>query len=257
MDNKKGLITKIIAHRGALLEAPENTLLAFEKAIEIGADLIELDVRATQDGVLVVIHDERVDRTTNGSGAVHKMTLAELRSLDAGSWMSAAFRGERVPTLEDVLIRLKGQVQLAIEVKAGHALYANIEKKLINLLKLHSWLDDIIIIADDCTVIKQIRALAPGLPTACFKQGTPHHWVSYQQGAQTEPWPSDYLFAWPETVSTEMVATVHKAGLKIISSLERQTTLNPTQIKQLATTGLDGILANDVRRLAEILEFNV
>ncbi|MCI4060259.1 glycerophosphodiester phosphodiesterase, partial [Bacillus cereus] len=85
--------------------APENTFAAFDLAAEKNADMIELDVQLTKDRQIVVIHDDRVDRTTNGSGFVKDFTLEELQKLDAGSWYGPAFQGERIPTLEAVLKR--------------------------------------------------------------------------------------------------------------------------------------------------------
>lgn len=98
---------RIIAHRGAMNVTPENTMSAFRAAAELGADGIELDVQEAADGALVVIHDQDVARTSDGRGRVREMTLPELRALDAGSWFGASFRGEQVPTLEEVL-RLDG-----------------------------------------------------------------------------------------------------------------------------------------------------
>ncbi|HYV58246.1 MAG TPA: glycerophosphodiester phosphodiesterase family protein [Candidatus Nitrosopolaris sp.] len=93
----------VIAHRGASGTSPENTLAAFRRAVEIGADMIELDVQLTRDGAVVVIHDYTLERTTSGVGAVHETVLADLRRLDAGSWFAPAFGGERVPTLAETL----------------------------------------------------------------------------------------------------------------------------------------------------------
>jgi glycerophosphoryl diester phosphodiesterase len=93
----------VVAHRGATDRAPENTLAAFEAAAEGGADVIELDVQLTADGVPVVLHDERLDRTTPASGAVRTYTWEKIRSLDAGSWYSPAFAGEPIPRLDDVV----------------------------------------------------------------------------------------------------------------------------------------------------------
>ncbi len=107
-------MARIYAHRGASAELPENTLAAFARAVELGAFGIELDVHLSVDGVPVVIHDDTVDRTTNGSGAVAEMTAADLQSLDAGS-------GEPVPTLEQVLDLVAGKTHLNIEIKAGEA----------------------------------------------------------------------------------------------------------------------------------------
>jgi glycerophosphoryl diester phosphodiesterase len=92
----------IFAHRGASTHAPENTLAAFELAIEQGADGIELDVKLSADGHVIVIHDATVDRTTGAHGRVKDMSLAELRSLDAGNFFGARFQGEKIPTLEEV-----------------------------------------------------------------------------------------------------------------------------------------------------------
>lgn len=109
--------TLIIAHRGASACAPENTLAAFERAFSLGADGIELDVTLTRDGVPVVIHDDTVDRTTNGTGAVAQMTLEEIQSLDAGRWCSTEFRGEKVPTLAEVLKTVGQRGIVNVELK--------------------------------------------------------------------------------------------------------------------------------------------
>jgi glycerophosphoryl diester phosphodiesterase len=109
---------KVLAHRGASAYAPENTHAAFKRAIDLAADGIETDVRASKDGVLVLLHDERVDRTTNGTGRVADLTLAELRDLDAGAWFDPAFAGERIVTLSDFLDTYGRQLPICLEVKA-------------------------------------------------------------------------------------------------------------------------------------------
>jgi glycerophosphoryl diester phosphodiesterase len=93
----------IIAHRGASGHAPENTFAAFERAVQLGAIFIETDIHLTRDAKFVAIHDATVDRTTNGHGAVHQFTLAELRDLDAGLWFDRQYSGQRIPSLEEVL----------------------------------------------------------------------------------------------------------------------------------------------------------
>jgi len=109
----------VVAHRGASAYAPENTLEAFDLACTLGAEVIELDVHLTGDGEVVVMHDERVDRTTDGLGEIASTTLAEIRALDAGAWFGEQFQGVRVPTLADVLERFAGRVLIDIELKAG------------------------------------------------------------------------------------------------------------------------------------------
>jgi glycerophosphoryl diester phosphodiesterase len=106
-----------IAHRGASALAPENTLAAFKEAIRLGADLIECDVHLSADDVPVIIHDDTVERTTNGRGAVAALACSRLRRLDAGAWFSPRFRGERIPTLEEALECARGRCGLNIEIK--------------------------------------------------------------------------------------------------------------------------------------------
>jgi glycerophosphoryl diester phosphodiesterase len=107
----------LCGHRGARAHAPENTLAGFALAAEMGAELIELDVRLTRDGALAVIHDSTVDRTTDGTGRVADLTWDQVQALDAGAWFGPAFAGQRVPCLGDVLGWARGRVYLAVEVK--------------------------------------------------------------------------------------------------------------------------------------------
>lgn len=120
----------VVGHRGTKYLAPENTIAAFDKAIAIGARAIEMDVRMTKDGEFVIMHDPFVNRTTDGSGLVSQMTLAEIKALDAGGWFSPEFAGERVPTLREALRAVKGRAAVDIDFKAGPensaALIANI-----------------------------------------------------------------------------------------------------------------------------------
>ena len=107
----------IIAHRGDLSTAPENTLPAFQRARDAGADGVELDVRVTRDGQLVVFHDRTLERTSNGRGPIGNFSLAEIRSLDAGSWFSPAFKGETAPTLDEVFESLPHDYLINVEMK--------------------------------------------------------------------------------------------------------------------------------------------
>jgi glycerophosphoryl diester phosphodiesterase len=116
-----GLPVIAVGHRGTTKFAPENTLAAFDKAIAMGARVVEMDVRMTADGVFIVMHDARVDRTTNGRGAVSEMTLADIKALDAGAWFAPEFAGEQVPTLREALRHVKGRAGVDIDFKAGPA----------------------------------------------------------------------------------------------------------------------------------------
>ncbi|ALS37366.1 glycerophosphoryl diester phosphodiesterase [Enterococcus rotai] len=135
-------MTKIIAHRGSKGTHPENTLAAFEEAIRVGADGIELDVQLSKDNHLIVIHDETVDRTTNGHGSVGSLTLKELKQLDAGNWFEKNPMSQKIPTLVEVLELLeKNQFQglLNIEIKTDKIHYNGIEELIVELMSSRSW----------------------------------------------------------------------------------------------------------------------
>ncbi len=107
----------VLGHRGARGYAPENTVPSFEKGIECKANMIEFDVRLTKDGHIVIMHDAKVDRTTNSTGLVSQLTLKQIKNLDAGAWFSPKFKGTRVPTLEETIASIKGKAKFAIEIK--------------------------------------------------------------------------------------------------------------------------------------------
>lgn len=117
---------EVIAHRGASGTAPENTLAAFRRAAEMGAHMIELDVQLSRDGHVVVIHDDTVDRTTDGRGAVATLDLARLKALDAGSWFAPAFGAERVPTLAEVLGAVRTPFNVELKRGGGDELAARV-----------------------------------------------------------------------------------------------------------------------------------
>ncbi|MBN1542341.1 glycerophosphodiester phosphodiesterase [candidate division KSB1 bacterium] len=121
----------VCAHRGASAAYPENTLIAFQAAIDLGVHMIETDVRLTRDSTLVLLHDETVDRTTDGSGAISELTLSEVQSLDAGSWKSANFAGERIPTLEQALAIMPRNIRLNLHLKEGRALGHKVAETLV------------------------------------------------------------------------------------------------------------------------------
>ncbi|MGT2721537.1 glycerophosphodiester phosphodiesterase [Streptococcus porcinus] len=135
-------MTTIFAHRGSKTNRPENTLAAFREAIRVGTDGIELDVHQTKDCHLVVIHDESVDRTTNGYGYIRDLLLKEIKELDAGSWFDPVYFREKVPTLEEVLKLLvteNFQGTLNIEIKTNKYHYPGIEWDIARLMKTREW----------------------------------------------------------------------------------------------------------------------
>ncbi|HMA79397.1 MAG TPA: glycerophosphodiester phosphodiesterase family protein, partial [Candidatus Binatia bacterium] len=132
---------KKIAHRGASGKYPENTRLAFVKAIEAGADMIEIDCQLTEDGHVVVFHDERLRRTAGVRGMVRSKTLAQLKALDIGQWRKKSFRGERILTLEEALEVFAGRVDLCLEIKSFPESPPGIELKILFILSHYDYLD--------------------------------------------------------------------------------------------------------------------
>lgn len=135
-------MTLIMAHRGSSGTHPENTLPAFAEAVRAGADGIELDVHLTEDQELVVIHDESVDRTTNGKGLIRELTLAELKELDAGSWFGKKYQATKIATLQEVLnllLQMQFRGFLNIELKTDKFHYPEIEAKTSALLLERNW----------------------------------------------------------------------------------------------------------------------
>ncbi|MFJ5963937.1 glycerophosphodiester phosphodiesterase [Bacillus sp. NPDC093026] len=155
----------IIAHRGSSSDAPENTIAAFDLAVQQGADYLELDVQFTMDQQVVVIHDDTVDRTTDGSGPVMGYTLDELKKLDAGSWFHQRYANERVPTLQEILERYSQRVGILIELKHPKR-QIGIEKAVSNIINRFSYSRHIMVQSFNDTALQRIKAYYPALQTA-------------------------------------------------------------------------------------------
>lgn len=164
----------VLAHRGASATAPENTIASFLRARYLGADGIELDVSLSRDDVPVVIHDATVDRTTNGHGAVHDLTIVELKALDAGSWKGSYFAGERIPTLAEVFDALGDWLKptgrtggraatINIEIKGLSLQSDGVEREVVNLVVKRGLEQRVIISSFNPLALARVRSLNPGL----------------------------------------------------------------------------------------------
>ncbi|KEK25543.1 glycerophosphodiester phosphodiesterase [Bacillus gaemokensis] len=157
----------IFAHRGVKGTHPENTMIAFQEAERVGAHGIELDVHLSKDGELVVIHDETVDRTTNGMGLVSEKTVAELQALDAGSHKDSSFHEAKIPTLREVFIWLSTtNLQLNIELKTDVIHYPNIEGKVVDLVREYHLSNQIIFSSFNHESVSLLAEIAPEIPRA-------------------------------------------------------------------------------------------
>ncbi len=159
----------VMAHRGFSGAAPENTLSSFRKAIDVGTDVLELDIRFSKDGHLVVFHDDRLERITKKIGKVSSLTLQELRGLDAGSWFGPSFAGERIPTLNEVIELARDRVLLNIELKTGdHGPYSMIDlaDRALEEIKKAKMEDRVLFSSFDATALGRIRERDDRIPVA-------------------------------------------------------------------------------------------
>jgi len=228
-------VTLNIAHRGASAVAPENTMAAFEQAVELGADVIELDLHVSSDGELVVIHDVTLDRTTNGKGPVHACSLQELKQLDAGAWFGKNFAGEHIPTLTEVLDRFAGKVPLALEIKAGSAFYHRIEERLVSVLREHQAISQVAVASFDHHALLRLKELEPSLRTAALLVGRPASMAAVAGPSQV-----DAMALECSLVTKTEVDACHTAGLQLVVWVVNE----PTQMRHFIDLGVDGIITD-------------
>ena len=158
---------KIYAHRGSSGTHPENTVAAFKEAASLQIHGVEFDVHMTKDEELVVIHDESINRTSNGQGFVKDMTLKELKEYDFGEWFTADFKGEKIPTLREVLYIFKDtHHHINIELKSDVFPYEGMEHKVIHMLEEYRLEDRVVISSFNHEMVQQVKKLAPHIETA-------------------------------------------------------------------------------------------
>lgn len=169
----------IIAHRGASAYAPENTMASFMKALEMKSEGIELDVHMTSDKALVVCHDEKVDRTTNGKGFIKDFTLEEIKKLDAGSWFAEEFKEEKIPELREVLELIKdSNILLNVELKNAPIIYSGIEKKVIEMITDYRMEERTIISSFNHYSLMEVKRINPRIKTgALYMAGLVEPWI--------------------------------------------------------------------------------
>ena len=220
----------MISHRGARALAPENTLAGVSEAIDRGAVFIEVDVQRTADGVLVVIHDNTVDRTTEGTGRIGALTYDEMRSLDAGSHFSTEFAGEPVPALDAILELVAAkQVTLVLEAKSPE-LYPGIEQQIAEALQRFEVEDRVIVISFDHDWLERFHEAAPQV-----RLGKLWVWMG-----RSEPLPMTSLVDvyWLSVIADPtLVKRAHAQGYEVVV----WTVNDPWVMKLLLWLGVDGI----------------
>ena len=238
----------VIAHRGFSGRAPENTVAAFKKAMEIGSDAIEFDVRFTRDGRLVIFHDDTLERTTNGKGKVADLTLKELKRLDAGSWFGPIFSGERIPELKEALELARGRILLNIELKKGdHGKYS-----MLDLAEQTLWevagagvAQQVLFSSFDLDAIQWIRQKDPGVLTAFI---TRDPWKSPLDATRGKFFP--VLNPRKSALNEDNLSAARRQGVRI-----NVWTLNTDEeMEKFIAMGVDGIVTDHPDRLIELLK---
>ena len=229
----------IIAHRGASAHAPENTLAAFELALRQGADAIELDAKLSKDKQVVVIHDQSVERTTEGKGYVNEWTLAELRKLDAGSHFDIAFQGEPIPTLDEVFKAVGQLTFINIELTNYRSPYDQLPERVASLVRRHKLSRRVLFSSFNFLALIRIRQLIPEAPIGLL---APAGW----RGLLVRSWVGrlvNYQCLHPDftDVNARLIGTAHSKGQCILAY-----TVNLEEdMRRLFQIGVDGIFTDD------------
>ena len=217
-----------IGHRGAAGHAPENTLAAIRKGIELGVDFIEIDVRCTADGILVALHDATVNRTTNGKGPIDRLTLRDVKTLDAGN-------GECVPMLEEVLRVISGQAGLMLELKVKGA-----AQKTVEVVQKAEFKDPVIyasFLHEELGIIRSVDAEASLM--ALFGR------LPQASVARAMKYSPSHVGLRHDTVTRRLVEAFHDEDLLVFV----YTTDTTREIQRAISAGVDGIISNVPERL--------
>jgi glycerophosphoryl diester phosphodiesterase len=238
----------VIAHRGFSGGAPENTLAAFKKAIDLGVDMIELDVLLSKDGQIVVIHDDTLNRTTNGKGRVTDYTLDELKQLDAGSWFGTQFSGEKIPTLKEMLELTRGKMFLNIELKKGDLgryTMMDLADRSLQEVEEVGMLNQVVFASFDPSAIDRILEKNPKIPVALIYSQS---WTFPQEvtGGRS----ISVLSCSGKVLTQTNISKTHQRGMKVIAW-----TLNTEEhMQHFLNMGVDGIITDYPDRLIKILQ---
>ena len=228
----------VIAHRGDKANAPENTLAAFKLAAEKSADAIEFDVKLTADEQVIVLHDQTVDRTTNGTGNVSRLPFAALRDLDAGAWFSEQFRGERIPTLDEVFETVGRRLHMNVELTNYATPGDDLVSRVVELVKKHAVQDRTIFSSFFTRNLNKARLLLPEVPRGLLTMpGLLGFW------GRTFGWRGDYFALHPylAEVTPGLINRVHAAGKR----LNVWTVNSEEDLKKMIGLGVDAVFTDD------------
>ena len=238
----------IIAHRGASRYAPENTMAAFCLAHEQGADGIELDAKLTIDGEVVVIHDQTLERTTGAPGRVIDLTLSKLRTLDAGSFFSKSFQGERIPTLDEIFQELGNKLLINVELTSYLSPGDMLPEKVANLVKKHGVEENILFSSFHPVILFRIKELMPNIPAALLTDDGILSIIGNSFiGRMVSP---DWIHPHFSRATMNFIMNQHDTGRKV----NAWTVNDSNEIRRLIIDRVDGIITDDPLTALKIRE---
>lgn len=234
-------MTNVIAHRGACKVAPQNTIPAFQKAIEMGADGFENDVHLTKDGFIVICHNYEIDETSNGTGAILDYTLEELRQFDFGSYFSEEFAETKIPTIEEFLDLCGGLNVVNIEIKTPKQKGTDIVRKTIAKVKEFGLFDKLIISCFDKDVLIECKEVDQNVRTGIlYSTDSPYTEIYDDPVAFAKKIGADAIHPLGILVDEDYIIDCHKAGLIV----NPWTIDKPYAIERLRDWGSDGVITN-------------
>jgi len=237
----------IIAHRGASAVAPQNTLAAFRKAMELGADGVELDVQLSADGAVVVIHDLNVDKATDGTGRVASKTLDELKALDAGIKFSPQFAGERIPTLLQVFEALEGKLLVNVELKDFNPRSSVLAAPVVEVVRKHAMEKRVLFSSFNPFALRAVKRLAPQIPAGLLYAP---NLAIYLRRAWLAPFvPHEARHPESSMVTAQTMRWYRAHGLRV----NVWTVDDPAEMRRLIELGVDGIITNKPDVLSRIV----
>lgn len=234
------------AHRGASGNYPENTMLAFQKAIEQGCTGIETDVQMTHDGVLVLIHDERLSRTTTGRGYIKDFTYNEIRKFSAGMWFDKKYKNEYVPKVEELLKLAKEKnITINFELKTGIVEYPGIEEKLIKMIYSYDMQDKVILSSFNHYSMVKCKEISKDIKTGLLYMAGLYKPYEYCRAVGADAIHPSYY-----SINEKVIKECRLAGVKV-----NPYTINDEEMmKKFVSYGVDGIITNYPDRLKRILK---
>ena len=224
----------VIAHRGASADAPEHTIAAFELALDQGADGLAVEVHLSADQHPVVLRDFTVERTTDGAGVVADLRVRDLKRLDAGGWRGREFAGQRIQTLEEVLERFRERTRFWLELKGGHAVYPDLEERVISTIEIYDVVDRVVVQSFDRTTLETVRRRQPDLQLGLLMAQAP------LDGTALDPGGPEAIVPAAEVCSEDLVKRIRDAGRECYVWMVHE----PALADRLVGWGVNGIITD-------------